>query len=133
MKKLFLSVILTSFVITSIFANDALSNLSEQQIKTLFCHKWKLNYLEFKGKRKEIPSSLPESILVFLNDGKLEQYEGKTKYTGTWTYNHSTKTITTIDKDGTEKYIIEEVGNELFVMSSKIKGFEFKMGLKKTS
>lgn len=129
-----LSVFILSFVLLfSVTANDNLNKLTEQEIKTLLCQKWKLNFLEYKGNKKEIPSKVPASFLVFLPDGKLEEYEGKNKYSGTWSYNHATKTITTIDKDGTEKHTIVELGNELFIMNGKYKGFTFNMGFKKNN
>ena len=131
MKKIFLSVILTTILFATTNASDALNTLSEQQVKTMLCHKWKLTYLEYKGKKKDIPTNVPESFIGFLADGTLYQTEGKMKYTGTWTYNHATKTVTTIDKDGTEKHTIVDLGKDLFVMNGKYKGFVFNMGLKK--
>lgn len=130
MKKLLLAFILSFILLNIVSANDKVTKFTEQEIKTLLCHKWKLTFLEYKGNKKEIPSKLPESHILFLPDGRLEEYEGKTKYTGTWSYNHTTKTITTIDKDGNEKHAIIELGNELFIMNGKYKGFTFNMGFK---
>ena len=71
MKRLFLSLMLLTLLSGVAVAKDSFSSLSEAQIKTLFCHKWKLTYLEFKGKKKEIPAKLPASLLIFLADGNL--------------------------------------------------------------
>lgn len=131
MKKLLLSVLLTAFVYSGIYANDAITSLSEQQLKTMLCHKWKLTFLEYQGKRKEIPQNVPASYIGFLSDGTMYQIEGKMNYKGTWTYNHATKTITTIDKDGTELHTIVELNDQQFVMNGKYKGYIFNMGLKK--
>lgn len=131
MKKHLLIIIIGLFTLSNVSANSNINNLTEQQIKTMLCQKWKLTYLEYKGKKKEIPAKVPASHILFLPDGKLEEFEGDKKYTGTWTYNHTTKTITTIDKDGTEKHTIIDLGNDAFVMNGKYKGFTFNMGFKK--
>jgi hypothetical protein len=131
MKKLILFIALTAVISNAIFASDALTSLTEQQIRTMLCYKWKLSFLEYKGKKKEIPAKLPASYIVFLPDGKLEQFEDKNKYLGTWTYNHSTKTVTTIDKDGTEKHTIINLDAKVFVMNGKYQGFTFNMGFSK--
>lgn len=131
MKKIILFTFLLASISSTIFANDVINKLSEQEIKTMLCHKWKLTFLEFKGKKKDIPANVPASFIGFLPDGTFYQLDGKQKYNGTWTYSHSTKTITTIDKDGTEKHAIVDLGNDIFVMNGKYKGFVFNMGLKK--
>ncbi len=120
-----------SLLFSVCFAKDGFSTLSEAQIKSLLCHKWKLTYLEFQGKKKEIPAKLPQSLLIFLPDGNLQEFEGTKKYDGKWTYNHTTKTLVTIDKDGTENHKIVDITNEQFVMDGKFKGFKFNMGLKR--
>lgn len=122
---------LFTFLFGITVAKDSFSSLSEAQIKTLVCHKWKLMYLEFNGKKKEIPAKLPESLLIFLPDGKLQEFEGAKKYDGTWSYNHSSKTVITIDKDGTENHKIINISNDEFVMNGKYQGFAFNMGFKR--
>ena len=131
MKRIVTSFILLAFLSSITFAKDSFSVLSETQIKTLFCHKWKLSYLEYNGKKKEIPGKLPASLLVFIEDGKLQEFEGTKKYDGSWTYNHATKTIITVDKDGTENHKIIELTNDQFVMNGKYQGLTFNMGFKR--
>ena len=131
MKKIVLSFILLTFLASVVLAADSFSALSEAQIKTLFCHKWKLTYLEYKGKKKEIPAKLPESLIIFLPNGNMQEFEGPKKYDGKWTYNQSTKTITTVDKDGTENHKIIELTNDAFVMNGKYQGYSFNMGFKR--
>jgi len=131
MKKLILSAFLLIVTATAIFANDALNKLTEEQVKKMVCHKWKLTFLEYNSKKKEIPGSVPTSYIGFLANGTFYQTEGKMTYNGTWTYNHAAKTITTVDKDGTEKHAIIDLNTEQFTMNGKYKGATFNMGLKK--
>ena len=131
MKQLFLSFLLIFFLSDIVVAKDSFSSLSEAQVKSLVCRKWKLTFLEYKGKKKDIPAKVPASYLVFLADGKLQEFEGSKKYDGTWTYHHETKTITTIDQDGTEKHKIISLNSDQFVMNGNYKGFSFNMGFKK--
>lgn len=131
MQKSISTFVLFILLSSATFATDSFSNLSEAQIKTLFCYKWKLTFLEYKGKKKEIPAKLPASLLIFLADGKLLEFEGAKKYDGTWTYNHSSKTIVTVDQDGTENHKIIALSNTEFIMNGKYKGFTFNMGFKR--
>ncbi len=131
MKKIILSVLLLTFSVSAGIAEDALSKLSEIQVKSMFCKKWKLTFLEYKGKQKEIPGKVPQSLLIFLQDGKLQEFEGTKKYDGTWSYQHDNKTITTIDQDGTEKHKIIDLTSDQFVMNGNYKGFTFNMGFKR--
>ena len=131
MKKIILPLILLIFLSSTALAKDSFSTLSETQIKALFCHKWKLTFLEFNGKKKEIPAKLPESLLIFLPDGNMQEFEGSKKYDGKWTYVHSTKTVVTVDKDGTENHKIIGLTNDEFIMNGKYQGFTFNMGFKR--
>jgi len=115
-------------VFISGFSRDTFSNLSEIQVKSMVCHKWKLTYLEYKGIKKEIPSKVPTSILIFLQDGSMQEFSGEKKYDGKWTYKHDTKTLTTVDKDGTELHKIVHISNNEFIMNGKYQGFTFNMG-----
>ena len=128
-----MKIIVFSFLVcfaTFSFSED-LSKLTEAQVKTLLCQKWKLSFLEYKGKKKSIPAKLPESLLIFLQDGKLQEYSGAQKYDGTWSYLHTTKTITTIDKDGTEKHQLISLNANELIMNGTYQGFKFNMGFKK--
>ena len=131
MKQLLSSFSLLILLSTVSLAKDSFSGLTEAEIKSLFCHKWKLTYLEYKGKKKEIPAKLPASLLVFIADGKLQEFEGAKKYDGTWTYSHASKTIITVDKDGTENHKIIELTNDQFVMNGKYQGITFNIGFKR--
>ena len=131
MKQLLFSFTLLILLSTVSVAKDSFSTITEAEIKSLFCHKWKLTYLEYKGKRKEIPGKLPASLLIFLQDGKLQEFEGTKKYDGSWTYSHTSKTIITVDKDGTENHKIIELSNDHFVMNGKYQGITFNIGFKR--
>lgn len=115
------------------FSNDALGNLSETQIKSLLCHKWKLTLIEAKGKKATIPASSPEITLKFLDNGQLEETAGKEFYKGTWTYNHSKYTVTTTDKDGKENHVLVDLTNDYLKMKTKFMGIQVMYGMKKVN
>lgn len=133
MQKLILSIIfIFSFSFVGLSQN-ALSKLSEEQIKTAISHKWKLSFLEGKGKKIKISDDKATLFLGFNSDGKLYESDGKKEYYGTWTYNHSSFTITTNDKDGIEKHVIIDVSNDQLILKSKFRGIPFNMGLQKVN
>jgi hypothetical protein len=129
--KIYILSTLLFFSLSTVFSQSSIKTFSESQIKMAICHKWKLTYLEGKGKKVTIPNNGPVLILGFNADGKLFESDGKNNYNGTWTYNHSTFTITTTDKDGEEKHIILDVTGTQLIMKSKFKGIPFNMGLQK--
>lgn len=121
MQRLILIFIITiSFC--DIFAQNFFANLTDIEAKKMICHKWKLISLEAKNKKIDVPKKAPTVSLTFLSDGKLIESAGNKEFNGTWSYNHTTKTLTTNDQDGKEDQKILNITNETFVMQSKIKG-----------
>lgn len=115
----------------SAYSKSSLESLTEQQIKSMLCQKWKLATLEGKGKKMDVPANTPEIILHFLTNGTLQEKAGDKNYKGTWTYNHSKLTVTTVDKDGKENHTLVEITDDLLRMKTKFMGIEVIYGMKK--
>ena len=125
MKKFLLLLILT---LTFIFDTPAFSQAknqpkSEQQIRDLLCHKWRLTKMKSGSKEAALPSQM-QALLLFQSDGTLiETDEGK-EYKGKWTYNHKTSTLVTDDKDGIENHLIIRLDNSGFVYTDNKDGMK---------
>lgn len=130
MKKHLFSFFLCLFAVSG-FSKSSVDNLSEQQIRVLLCHKWKLTTLEGKGKKMDVPSSSPEIILHFLSNGTLQEKAGNKAYNGTWTYDHSKLTVTTVDKDGTEQHTIVDISDDKLRMKTKFMGVPVIYGMQR--
>src|SRR6185436_10210685 len=79
---------------------------TEKEIKDLLCHKWKLTHMESGGQKIPVPTEFGDSFLDFKADGTVIEIDASEEQKAKWTYDHKTKTITTEDKEGTEKYEI---------------------------
>ncbi|MDB5228521.1 MAG: Lipocalin-like protein [Bacteroidota bacterium] len=129
MKKYTLLVFLILFLLQKGYAQTTLAQLTEQEIKTMICHQWKLSYLEGKGKHINVPESVLKLYLGFKPDGSLYEIQGKKNYSGTWTYKHATYTIITDDQDGKENWDIVSITDKLLVVKTKFKGILVNCGL----
>ncbi len=129
MKKISLLLLLCVLFLVNGFSQVNFKQLSEQQIKNLLCHKWQLTFLEAKGKKINVPASVPKLYLGLQSNGTLEEIQDKKKYTGNWSYKHDTFSLITEDKDGKENYDIVNLTNTILVIRSKFKGIPFNMGM----
>ena len=129
MKKIYGFLFFILFLLHPGFSQASFKQFSEQQIRSLLCHKWKLSFLEGMGKKVAVPESVPKLYLGFKPDGSLYEIEGKKNYSGTWTYKHATFTLTTNDQDGKENYSIENITDNLLVIKTKIKGVMVNLGM----
>lgn len=105
----------------------------EAQVLSLLCHQWNLTYIEGKGKKFNVPGNTPQLHLEFNKDGSLNESAGKKSFKGKWSYNHSTRTITTDDQDGKEAYTLVNISDAELVIRNKIKGIEVNLGLQRVN
>jgi hypothetical protein len=91
MKK-YLYVFLALLSFSSVTAS-AQSKPTEQQIRSLICHKWKAAAMELQG--KEIPMTVEEMYIAFLPDGTYVSSQEGYKSSGKWVYIHNTRTVIT--------------------------------------
>ena len=83
------------FIFFTVLASSAFnaigqSKLTEQEVKTLLCHKWKLVIMEVQGEQHNVDDDL---FLTFLKDGTFIDSQDGNKPQKKWTYNHSTMTV----------------------------------------
>ena len=133
MKKTILLILLIFTIINSqaVFAQTKPQSQTEQEIKTMLCHKWKLTHMETQGERNSLPPDMGESYMLLKSDGTLiETDEGK-DYQGKWAYDHKTMTLKTDDKDGVEKHKIIKITDTELIIKSKFDGMAMNMIMKR--
>ena len=87
---LFLSILLTTSI-----SSISQSTPTEQETRTLLCHKWKAISIEIQGEKESQDEDL---YITFLKNGTfIDSEEGNKPSKEKWTYNHKTMTITTGD------------------------------------
>jgi hypothetical protein len=68
---------------------------TEQETRTLLCHKWKAVSIEIQGEKESQDEDL---YITFLKDGTfIDSDNGNKPSKEKWTYNHKTKTLITGD------------------------------------
>lgn len=125
--------IATLFAFPMLLMANSIEDLSEKEIMNLLCSgKWHLSYMEMDGQHIDFPDNeVQANWTVFNSDGTHQSEEMGESYGGTWEYNHSSKTLTTNDKDGKVDLVIVKIdGNELKVTLID-QGKEMMVGMKK--
>ena len=97
---------------------------TEQEIKDLLCHKWKLTVSESGGKKMAMTPQTGEVYLLFKSDGTIIETDDGKDSQGTWSYNHKTMTFITNDKDGIQKHTIARISKTAFVYKDSIGGMK---------
>ena len=101
------------------------SKPTEQQIKTMLCHKWKVSTIESQGEK--LPAE-EDVYITFRKDGTfIDSQEGGKPSDNKWTYNHKTTTLTTGD---VSKKILRITEKEL-KLSAKMDGQNMILTLKR--
>jgi hypothetical protein len=86
------------FIFFTVLASSAFnaigqSKLTEQDVKALLCHKWKVVIMEVEGEQHKVDEDL---YITFLKDGTfIDSQDGNKPPKLKWTYNHSTMTVKT--------------------------------------
>jgi hypothetical protein len=115
------------FIGLSVFAQTQ----SEKETKDLLAHKWKLTHVEFGGQKIEMPAEAGDSFLDFKADGTILKIDSEGEVKGKWTYDHSTRVISTEDEDGVEKYEILKISETEFSFKTSAEGQTITMILKR--
>ena len=123
MQKKLLSITIL-FLLSSFLLFADIKTLTEQQIKDMVSHKWRLTTIEVKGKTIEVTDDKPMIALKFNNNGTMDEYAGDKHFTGNWTYTHTDYTIETKDKDGKEKHTILDISDKFLKMTTKFMGMK---------
>jgi len=106
---------------------------SEKETNDLLSHKWKLTFVEMGGQKIPPPAEAGDSFLDFKADGSLLQIDTTGEEKAKWTYDHKTKTITTVDKDGTEKYEIIKISETELIVKATEEGMTFNLIMKRVN
>ena len=129
MKKLPLLVILL-FVGAFAFGQTQ----SEKEVKDLLTHKWKVTHMEMNGQKTPIPEELGEIFLEMKADGTFIGTEpGGKEEKGKWSYDHKTKTITTVDEEGEKKHELIKVSDTELTIKSDLDGMLISLIMKRVN
>ena len=107
-------------------------SLSEQEALELLCaSKWHLSYMEVDGEVMEFPANeVAANWTKFNADGTHQVEEMGEAYSGTWSYDHISKTLTTDDRDGKITLKIIEISTTELRFSFVDEGKTLTVGMK---
>ena len=115
------------FIGATVFAQTQ----TEKEIKDLLATKWKLTHMEMNGQKAPVPPELGDSFLDFKPDGSIIKTDMSGDQKGKWTYDHTTKVITTTDAEGEEKFEIVKISATELVINFSEEGAKITLTLKK--
>jgi hypothetical protein len=105
-------------LITAGFHSAVTAQKTEQEVRKLLMHKWKITGMELKGETIPMPDGLREffvfkanNIFIDINDNKPSK--------GTWSYNPKTQIITTKDDGDAQLHEIVNISLTDLVITAK--------------
>jgi len=117
MKKIFL-ICMISLGCYSI----AHTQQTEQEVRKLLMHKWKITGMDLDGRTIPMPEEMTEFFTFKANNIFIDNSDGKDSK-GKWTYNHKTKTITTTEDGDIQLHkIVKLTGTDLVVTAKTDEG-----------
>jgi hypothetical protein len=110
--------ILLICLVTVGFDSAAIAQKSEQEVRTLLMHKWKITAMQLKGETIPMTDEMseffvfkPNNIFIDINDNKPSK--------GTWAYNSKTKIITTRNDNEVQLHEIVNISLTDLIMTAK--------------
>jgi len=122
MRKIFPAFL---FAVAIFFSQSVTAQgITEQEVKSMLCHKWKYSGLRMGSQNLPLPS--PERLgglyLEFKADGTTLRTGNDEDIPGKWSYTHKTLTIQIEDKIGKFKYKITSLTDSQFIYREKVAG-----------
>ncbi|MBD2722534.1 lipocalin family protein [Hymenobacter armeniacus] len=99
--------------------------------KRALCHKWELTHMEAQGKQLALPSGTGASFMTLKPDGTFVEISEGQSSPGTWSYAPQSKTITTVDKAGTEVHKILKFNANQLILRNQYEGLLMNMVFKR--
>jgi hypothetical protein len=99
--------------IGKIIAQERKLDLTEEEIRTLLCNKWRTEEIEMPGLVRKIPAS-QAYIFTFSKNGTVVMRQKGDNHNEIWTYNYATNTINMKENKKAkyqDNFIIEEISN----------------------
>ena len=124
-KHIFLALFLVFITAATLSAQTTASPRTEQEIKSLLCHKWQIRILNVAGEDLPMEPGDEKSFVTYFKDGTflVESQDGNEK--DKWIYNHKNKSIKS--SDVVKK--IEFIDEKKLVLSITTDGLVTKMTL----
>ena len=94
---------------------------TEQEVRSLLCHKWKVTHMETAERKVAVPAEY-ELYMDIRSNGTLIELEPEGEHNGKWKYEHETRTFITDDDDGIKKHEVIKINEKEFIIKSDLGG-----------
>ena len=126
MKKISILSILF-FICLATFAQKQ----SEKEVKSLLCHKWKLDYAKAGDERFNLPPGFGNTFLDIKSNGTVIAGDPNKQKKGNWRYDHKTKTLITETGDKSLKHEIIKITKTSLILKSTIETIQLDIVMKR--
>lgn len=110
-------IIIAIFIVSPVYSNAQIENISMDSIKNLLCHKWEYRAVIIAN--KEMAVNIEDApVYQFFKDNTLESVTNKIKEIGNWSFDSTQKIILVKTKKETI-YIKNLTVQELFFSTDK--------------
>jgi hypothetical protein len=135
MKKASFLLLLLFVLTSSLLAQQQKPAKTAEEIKTSFCHKWKLISMEATGKKSMPFPTKDRTLMIFNTD---QTFVSKVTISGhesddlaPWTYDHKSMTITIDDHGQILQYKITKITETDLVLGIEMDGMKTNLILKR--
>ena len=104
---------------------------SEKEVKSLLCHKWKIDYAKAGDERFPLPPGLGSTFLDIKSNGTVIAGDPNKQKQGKWRYDHKTKTLTTETGSNSLKHEIIKITKTSLVLKSTIETIQLDIVMKR--
>ena len=126
MTKISLLIILF-FIGPSSFAQKQ----TEKEVKSLLCHKWKMDYAKAGDQRLPLPSDFGNALFDIKSNGTLIAGDSNKQKKGKWRYDHKTKTLITETGDNSFKHEVIKITKTELILKSTIEAIQIDVVMKR--
>lgn len=95
---------------------------TEKEVRSLLCHKWKLDHVAAGDQRLPTPPGIDNTFLELKSNGTVIAGDPGKQKKGKWSYNHKTKSLTTETGDKNIKHAIIRITKTQLVLQTVIEG-----------
>ena len=120
-------------ILLFIGASASAQTQTEKEIKDQLTHKWKVTHMEQGGQKMPLPAEFGNSFLDLKADGTVLMIDSEKTERGKWTYDHKTKTVTTVTEEETQKFEVVKISETELVIKTTMEEMTLGMYLKRVN